>query len=169
MARARRDKLTPEIQEKVLQAIGLGGTFEVAATYAGIRRETIWRWVKRGEGERSGRYKAFRDAVKAAEGASAVQALAAIRAAAKVNWQANAWLLERRFPDQYGRGKIEVKTDGKVEHHHTGAVGFDFSRYSDQELEALEQLLAKQEAAGAAPAGHDADGAPGGEGASQPA
>lgn len=169
MARARRDKLTPEIQEKVVQAIALGATYEVAATYSGIRRETIWRWVKRGEGERNGRYKAFADAVKAADGKSAVQALANIRAAAKGSWQANAWLLERRYPEQYGRGKLEVKTDGKVEHHHTGSIGFDYSKYTDQELADLERLLAKQEAESAPAAGDDDVGAAGGEGAPEPA
>ncbi|NUN47678.1 MAG: hypothetical protein HUU15_02455 [Candidatus Brocadiae bacterium] len=169
MARARRDKLTPEIQEKVVQAIALGATYEVAATYSGIRRETIWRWVKRGEGERSGRYKAFADAVKAADGKSAVQALANIRAAAKGSWQANAWLLERRYPEQYGRGKLEVKTDGKVEHHHTGSIGFDYSKYTDQELADLERLLAKQEAESAPAARDDDGGAAGGEGAPEPA
>jgi transposase len=169
MARARRDKLTPDIQEKVVQSIGFGATYEVAATYAGIRRETIWRWMKRGESERSGRYRTFADAVKTADGKSAVQALVAIRTAAKGSWQANAWLLERRYPDQYGRGKIEVKTDGKVEHHHTGSVGFDFSKYTDQELDALEQLLAKQDAETAAPAGNDDVGAEGREGAPEPA
>ena len=162
MPRGRRDKLTDEVQEIVVQAISLGASYEIAAQYAGIRRETVWRWLKRGENERQGRFRTFANAVRAAEGKCAVQALAAIKSAAKDSWQAAAWLMERRYADQYGRTKLDLKTDGTIKHEHSGSLGFDYSKYTNEELIALEQLLAKQEAP--PPTGDDAGKSPGGEG-----
>jgi transposase len=114
---ARKSKLTPEVQEKLLRYLRLGCYVETAAACAGISRDTFYDWMKRGgKGEKP--YKQFADAVDQAMAESEARDLAVILKAAEKNWTAAAWRLERRFPDRYGRhdrtkveAKVEVTTD----------------------------------------------------------
>jgi hypothetical protein len=93
---ARRSKYTPEVVQRVVQAIELGATYELACGYAGISHETFAQW-RRSKPE-------FLEAVKEAEGRAAVKWLAKIeQAASDGTWQAAAWKLERRHPHDYGR------------------------------------------------------------------
>jgi transposase len=110
----RPSKLTPETQQKIVQAITLGATYELAAAYGGIHYDTFNEWMKLGAiGKKP--YSDFSEAVKEAEGRAAVGWLAKIEMAANDgNWQAAAWKLERRYPHSYGRqvqehaGEVEV-------------------------------------------------------------
>jgi transposase len=93
---ARPSKYTPETVKKITDAIKLGATYELACGYAGITFETFNQWRKAKP--------EFSEAVKSAEGAAAVGWLARIEKAANDGtWQAAAWKLERRYPEQYGR------------------------------------------------------------------
>ena len=100
-------KYTPERVKRFLDAIRVGSPYSHAAQYAGIDHDTFLNWRKR--------YSEFSDAVKEAEGAATVGWLAKIeKAASDGNWQAAAWKLERRYPDDFGRRE-------RIEH--TGADG----------------------------------------------
>jgi transposase len=113
----RKSKYTSETVEKITQAIRLGATYELAASYAGIDHSTFFRWMN----DKSD----FRDAVKAAEGAGAMQWLAKIeKAASDGNWQAAAWKLERRYPERYGRTVVDNRN-------------YDLSKLSDDDLAKL--------------------------------
>lgn len=92
---ARPTKYTPETVQKLTQAIELGATYELAASYAGISYTTFNDWNQHKP--------QFAQAIKEAEGRAAVKWLAKIEAAAAKSWQAAAWKLERRYPDKYGR------------------------------------------------------------------
>ena len=96
-------KLTPETQARIVEAVELGATWERAADAAGVGASTLGLWRRRGEaGEVP--YSAFLAALKRAEGAGVERALRVIRKAAEGGaWQASAWLLERRYPADYGR------------------------------------------------------------------
>lgn len=99
--RGRRSKYTPETVDKLTQAIRLGATYQLACDYADISMQTFitWRNTK----------PEFLEAIKRAEGTAAVTWLAKIEAAASDgNWQAAAWKLERRYPDHYGRNRVEL-------------------------------------------------------------
>ncbi len=99
----RRTKLTPETTKKLTDAIRQGATYEHACNYAGIHYGTFCEWRTLGE---SGRkvYSEFSDAIKKAEGDATIKWLAIIdRSATGGNWQAAAWKLERRYPEDYGR------------------------------------------------------------------
>ena len=109
-------KLTPETQEKVVQAIGVGAPYELAALYAGLGRTTVWKWVKRGLAELAssdgtapeGPYAIFARAVQGAEGRAAIGCLSVIRLAAKKQWTAAAWLLERGHQEMFAlRHRLE--------------------------------------------------------------
>ena len=93
----RRAKLTAEVQRRIVQAIKLGATYDLASQYAGIDRSTFYNWMAAGREKRSPSKRDFFDAVKEAEGGHALQALATIHRAAKDgDWKAGAWLIERR-------------------------------------------------------------------------
>ena len=95
---ARRTKLNLAVQNRILQAIQAGSTYEYAAQFAGITRTTLFYWLRRGEEQSSGIYRTFFNEFKKAEGTACIGSLAVInREARDGNWQAAAWLLERRF------------------------------------------------------------------------
>ena len=50
----RPSKLTPECQARIVQAIEVGATYELAAGYGGISYETFRRWMNAGEKAKSG-------------------------------------------------------------------------------------------------------------------
>lgn len=118
---ARKSKFTPDTQARIVQAIELGATYELAASYGGIHYDTFRTWMNEKP--------AFSEAVKAAEGKAVVKWLAKIeQAASDGNWQAAAWKLERRYPGDYGRTRTEhTGKDG-------GPIRVDVSKLSDDEL-----------------------------------
>lgn len=123
---ARPTKFTPDTTQKIIAAIQVGATYELAAQYGGVSYNTFNEWMKKGEAAQSGAFLEFYEAIKAAEGRAAVGWLAKIEAAASDgNWQAAAWKLERRYPEKYGR---QVQTQ-----HMT----IDMSKLSDDELRAI--------------------------------
>lgn len=105
---ARPTKYTPEAVERICEAIRLGATYELAAGYAGITYATFntWRQEK----------PQFFDAVKEAEAAGALAWLRRIESASAETWQAAAWKLERRYPQDYGRTVVDQKHSGQVDH-----------------------------------------------------
>jgi hypothetical protein len=84
------------------EAMRLGLTYELGASYIGVGRTTFYRWLSRGEREPGSIFCRFWDAVKRGEAKGAALSLARIQRAAKGStdraaaWQADAWLLERR-------------------------------------------------------------------------
>lgn len=96
-------KLTPELQSKIVEALKMGSTRRLAAEYAGIGESTLRVWLTR----KGPAYVALVAAVKEAESKSCVGALAKInKAATDGQWQAAAWLLERRHPEEFGRRQV---------------------------------------------------------------
>lgn len=111
---ARPTKLNPEVQRKIVQAISVGATYKLAAQYGGVTYNTFLNWMAKGETSKSGQLFEFFNAVKEAEGVAGVKWLAVIdKASTNGQWQAAAWKLERRYPEDYGRTRVE----------HTGADG----------------------------------------------
>jgi len=110
----RPSKLTPQVQKDICTAIELGATYEDASAYGGITYETFNEWRKAGAAARSGRFSEFSEAVTRAEAKGRISSLANIRAHAKKDWKASAWILERRDPDGYGN-KLNLKHSGDRE------------------------------------------------------
>ena len=104
---ARPTKLSPEIIESVAEGVASGMPFCHAAVAAGISERSFFKYQKIGkEDEEAGidsEFAQFARAMKKAE-AEAIRAnLEIITMAAVDSWQAAAWILERRHPDQFGR------------------------------------------------------------------
>jgi transposase-like protein len=106
---ARTTKRTDARQRAICQAIEQGATYEMAAASAGIHRDTLHAWRSRDP--------AFSDALKAAEARGVLACLSRIQQAANDGqWQAAAWILERRYPADYGRrDRVQMEHSGSVD------------------------------------------------------
>jgi hypothetical protein len=96
--RGRPCKLTPEVIQRLSEAIKLGATYELACNYAGVTYQTFRSWMIKGENtRRKNKFFELFKAIKEAEGEAAYKWLALIdKAAIEGSWQAAAWKLERR-------------------------------------------------------------------------
>lgn len=104
----RPTKFTPEVIGNFLNAIKLGATIEIACNYAGICKTIFYEWINQGEEDAKNgipsRFTDFANAYKVTLGQGAVTWLNKIeQAATDGNWQAAAWKLERRYPNDFGR------------------------------------------------------------------
>ena len=100
----RPTKLTPEVQDIIVDGINAG------VTYA-----TFYNWLEKGEVAKSGVLMEFFDAVSRAKADSALRLVSQITLQAPTDWRAAAFLLERRFPDDYGkRSELTGKDGGPV-------------------------------------------------------
>jgi len=123
-----KQKLTDAIQEKICQAVRLGNNNVVSAAYGGISETTFYRWIKEGQAAKTGSKRLFWEAIKKAEADAEVGRIARISAAgASGTWQADAWWLERKFPERWGRTVQSVEHSGKI----------NVSQLSDDELAAI--------------------------------
>lgn len=92
---SRPSKLTPNLSQRIVEALRLGATREHAASYAGISPRTLYNWLSKGSTARNGMYLQFFQDVKKAEGENTVSMLGVIKTAAQTDWKAAAWCLER--------------------------------------------------------------------------
>lgn len=87
LAGGRPTKLTPEVQEVIVSAIRAGNYIETAAALAGISKDALYDWLKKGNdpyGFAKARiYREFADAVKKAVAESEERDLAIIQRAAE--------------------------------------------------------------------------------------
>lgn len=125
-------KINNDVITRIAQAVGLGATYEHAANYGGVSYACLRNWIIRAEAEKERRESAsvkvgtakwekeqifveLFDAIKKAEGTAVIGWLAKIeKAASEGTWQAAAWKAERRYPDDYGRQKIEHSGNVKI-------------------------------------------------------
>lgn len=104
-------KLKEPVVSRLLEAIELGATYELACKYAGITYQTLLNWRTRGASAKSGKYKTFVSELEEAEGRATVRWLNVIEQAAEDGtWVAAAWKLERRYPNEYGRKRLDIAT-----------------------------------------------------------
>jgi hypothetical protein len=91
----RSDTFNDVAERRILAALRKGATMEMAAKAAGISRATLHRWRDRHEG--------FDRKVQRARAEAGLDSLDVIESAAdEGDWRAAAWMLEKRYPDQYG-------------------------------------------------------------------
>lgn len=115
----RKSKLTPERQQRICDALRGGNTRRVAAILGGIGASTFYDWLSWADPEHElydPIYSDFSDAIKEAEAEAEAESVSRIRKAAFTSWQADAWYLERKNPDDWGkREKLdhthEIKTN----------------------------------------------------------
>lgn len=126
--RGRPTRLNYSVQEKIVQAIRAGNYIETAAAYAGIHKSSLYEWLNRGEREKQrvakdpkfkiqkkeAPFVDFSNAVQKALADAEVRDVAIIGRAAEEQWQAAAWRLERKFPDRWGRKRLDIEHSGEI-------------------------------------------------------
>lgn len=104
---AKRGKGRPRIitdanEKEILAILSIGGSRNTAADYVGIGRTTLHDHIDRGG--------SFSEQVKRAEASGQLKHLKKVGGADQ--WQASAWMLERKWPDEFGRkDRHEEQTD----------------------------------------------------------
>jgi len=105
--------LNEAIQKAMVKSIEGGNYASTAAEAAGIGKSTHYQWMEKGE-QGIEPYAEYADAIKKAEAIAESNAVKIIQAAARENWTAGAWYLERKFPDKWGRkDKLTQEISGK--------------------------------------------------------
>lgn len=99
--------LTKEIAEEIISYIEKGSSDKDAYTMASVARSTFYNWIQKGEEDKKLKKKTiyvdFLDKVKKAEAKFKAWHIANIQKSSKKQWQASAWLLERKFPEEFAR------------------------------------------------------------------
>jgi hypothetical protein len=117
---ARPTVMTPEVVTAIIESIGNGNTRMASVAAAGVGYQTWRDYLKRDED--------LQQLVLSAEATAEKNCVEILKRAMPLNWQAAAWWLERRRPQQYGKQeKLHVLRD----------VARDVSALSDEELAAL--------------------------------
>ncbi len=113
--RGRPAKFTPQIQEKILTVLTVGAYRSDACHYVGIQYETLRAWLRRGEARNARRVlRILRRGSSRPRRPPRIKALGTVRTAMDKNWQAAAWYLERKNPQEWGN---------RQRHEHTGKDG----------------------------------------------
>lgn len=107
---ARPTKLTPEVQQKICDALKAGNYFETACEHAGIDRRTGYEWLERGEGRNKNRasnaeFAQFAHAVRLSETEAEMHAVETWKSAFGTDWRAAKDFLARRFPKRWQERK----------------------------------------------------------------
>jgi transposase len=101
---ARPTKLTPEIQKKIGDGVSLGLTYALAANSAGITYQSFNSWMSKGKTDKSGKYFEFTQHIQKCNADAAKALLERLNEIAHSgNCQVCMWILERRFPEEFGR------------------------------------------------------------------
>jgi hypothetical protein len=143
--RGRPLKLTAARRQRIVAAARLGAHREQAALAASISRATLQAWLAKGETEGApDRFRDFARAVREAEAEAELEALRSIeRAAVDGDWRAKCWLLERRWPDRWGRRtrhEVSGPYGEPLELELPAGLG-DLAKLSDRELDELGKLM----------------------------
>ena len=111
----RPTKLNAKRADQICDYLAQGHTREVAAQACGIVSTTLYRWMKRGERQPDGPYGEFCRALKRADLEAELACLRQIKEAAQNgDWRAAAWMLERRYPEKWGRRRAR-RSEGEGE------------------------------------------------------
>jgi len=108
--------LNTKVIDEICQALKAGAFIECAVAHAGVPKKSYYDWMsKAARGKGSHLERLLSDSVKQALADGELMHVLNIAQAAKSGaWQASAWMLERKFPNRWGR---------RIGLEHTGAGG----------------------------------------------
>jgi hypothetical protein len=148
----RPTRLTPELIEQLVNPIRELGLFRRrAAALAQVDEGLFSKWYRRGRGEKRGIYAAFADEVDRAEAEYQEKTLRQLQDASAADPRLKLKLLERRFPEEYGRHDNVAPDDEE-------GKAADAAKLRETLMERLERLLPAPDPQAAAPAAEQAGG-----------
>lgn len=130
--RGRPCLLTTEREGILLKAIEDGLPLKQAAMLAGISYDTFNRWRIKGESESApDEFRDFCKALRHSEAIAMQRLVGRIQSAGETDWKASAWMLEKRFPDEFGKPQ-------RIEH--SGPDGKPIQAMTTVEPEVLQRI-----------------------------
>lgn len=146
--KGRPTKLTDEIQAQLYYLISEGNYFDTSCQIVGIDFGTFRNWLIRGEQEGKGPFFNFFKAIKKAEAEAEAKRVELILKAggAGGDWKANAWYLERKYPDRWG--KVD-RLEANVKNENTNKQEYYIEQMIQNDPETIElvrQLWRRQQA-----------------------
>lgn len=103
MMRHKNTKLTEEKIQLASKLIGAGNTVKTIYGALGVSKQTWYNWLDKGSKAKSGLYRKLLEEVEKAESRAESRYVTIIAQAAEENWQAAAWMLERKYPERWGK------------------------------------------------------------------
>lgn len=102
-------KFSPELQDQLIGLLTIGNYRNTACALVGINLNTLAEWIAEGRADPEGKYGGLPEAIEKAEAGIEGVLLNRIYKASEKQWQAGAWILERKFPKRWARrDKTEV-------------------------------------------------------------
>ena len=159
----RPSKINPDRIERIRQGVLLGMSLKAACETVDVHYATVLAWMSRGRQQKSGQYRDFYNLIKRAESELMHKTLdrfekilttprrkikrvktitpdgeteisETVEEDHSTHWPQLAWMLERRWPEHFGRQRIDVsgniqhEVSGDVSTTHQGVVTFEFER-----------------------------------------
>lgn len=119
--------LSPARRAAIIESIEAGNYIAVSAQANGVPERTFYEWLEKGRNGRAG-YTSFLRDVEEAQRKAEDRLVTIVSNAALDQWQAAAWLLERKNYKRWGRkDKLEAEVNIKT----------DMSSLTDEQLEQL--------------------------------
>ena len=117
-------KLTDELQQRIIDAMHHGAYIETASAYAGINKETLYRWLKLGARARDvgkkSKFTAFSNAIERAMADCELRDLETIGLFARgLPVEVHH---EKTTVDAHGHTSTETKVERRIERHWTAAA-----------------------------------------------
>jgi len=133
MAIGRPTKYTPEVADKIVEAVLNGATREDAAAVVGIHKSTLQEWMNT--------YPDFGERLHEADAQAVADACKTIVKASKNDWKAAVALLQAKRKGEWNKwAKVEVaNADGKP-------LQINTSNLTDEQLAKLLELASQIEA-----------------------
>lgn len=103
-----KEKLTKELVKEAVTLVQSGASNKDVIAYLGVNQATFYRWLSNPKTENQ---RELCKLLKKAETERKVWHLQRIhKAAEEGSWQASAWYLERRYPQEFGKAHRVVDT-----------------------------------------------------------
>lgn len=144
-AGGRPSKFEKRIAARFLKAVSKGLIRKHAALCAGVHIATLQLWAKKGKEAGKGKLYEFFVALKKAESLAQEARAQTIIVAARKNWQAAAWWLERKYPEIWGRKEV-IDLNGKIKNQNLNVnLGQGQLPTKEELVELLRQLVSDED------------------------
>jgi hypothetical protein len=136
------------VRKAIIGALQQGLSQADACLLAGVSKETVRLWIHKGTDP--GSREPYRSFAKEFATARSTGKLAKIRKIERDDdWKAAAWLLERQFPDEFGKGETKEVRIGNFPGEKLmieSEVAVDLAKLSVDQRRALEGIIATLDA-----------------------
>ena len=114
----RKTKLTRKLIDRIVDYVAKGHTVKDAAALSGVSERSVYNWLDIATKDSTGKsiHSVFAARMEQAKSEFIDVHLGRVTDASKEDPRYSQWLLERKFPQEFGRMKVEHA--GKVQHFH---------------------------------------------------